>query len=411
MNEVFHKITRDKNFSIRTKVSDLVSHFKGNTYGWYETATLCILAKLYKLDKVSFRNGGSIIEERDLYSQLTNSNSRQTLIVDVEEVISANQIAALKNQYLDLFDDESCLAQGAKDVHTAFIKRLNDEILKIRTIASENRYEFTKPLTDVVSTYNELAHLVYPGLYGKKEEIENAIDIKEDVVEPIINFVNSRQFDIFKNLNRALTGNQANFVYVAPELLDSLKSINVAKEPWGKMNEAKSKLDELRQEIDRRQKKEREKLIAEIDSKYEAIKSLPAFVTLKPEQARQIDLIFSTMKQGVQEERFIGNLIAYTSEVTNRYNTCIDTINRWVEVANKAAEEAAKKEAEKNSGEDGHKPKPKHTVKKVVNKQKALDISYPKNILETKEDVEAYIQSLRTQLMGYIDKDTSIMLN
>lgn len=177
------------------------------------------------------------------------------------------------------------------------------------------------------------------------------------------------------------------------------------------MNEAKSKLDELRQEIDRRQKEEREKLIAEIDSKYEAIKSLPAFVTLKPEQARQIDLIFSTMKQGVQEERFIGNLIAYTSEVTNRYNTCIDTINRWVEVANKAAEEAAKKEAEKNSGEDGHKPKPKHTVKKVVNKQKALDISYPKNILETKEDVEAYIQSLRTQLMGYIDKDTSIMLN
>lgn len=411
MNEVFHKITRDKNFSIRTKVSDLVSHFKGNTYGWYETATLCILAKLYKLDKVSFRNGGNLIEERDLYFQLTNSNSRQTLIVDVEEVISANQIAALKNQYRDLFDDESCLAQGAKDVHTAFIKRLNDEIIKLRTIASENKYEFTKPLADVVSAYNELAHLVYPGLYGKKEEIENAIDIKEDVVEPIINFVNSRQFDIFKNLNRALTGNQANFAYVAPELLDSLRSINMAKEPWGKMNEAKSKLDELRHEIDRRQKEEREKLITEIDSKYEAIKSLPVFATLKPEQARQIDLIFTTMKQGVQDERFIGNLIAYASEVTTRYNTCIDTINRWVEIANKAEEDAAKKEEGKNSDEDGSKQKPSRKVKKVVNKQKALDISYPKNILETKEDVEAYIQSLRTQLMGYIDKDTSIMLN
>ena len=413
MSEVFNKITRDKNYSIRTKVSDLISYFKSsvNGYGWYETATLCILAKLYKLDKISFRNGGNLIEERELYSQLTNSNRRQTLIVDVEEVISANQIAALKNQYRDLFDDESCLAQGAKDVHTAFIKRLNDEIIKLRTIASENKYEFTKTLADVVSAYNELAHLVYPGLYGKKEEIENVIDIKEDVVEPIINFVNSRQFDIFKNLNRALTGNQANFAYVTPELLDSLRSINMANEPWGKMNEAKSKLDELRHEIDRRQKEEREKLITEIDSKYEAIKSLPAFATLKPEQARKIDLVFTTMKQSVQDERFIGNLIAYASEVTNRYNTCIDTINRWVEIANKAEEEAVKKEDGKNSDEDGSKQKPSRKVKKVVNKQKALDISYPKNILETKEDVEAYIQSLRTQLMGYIDKDTSIMLN
>lgn len=411
MNEVFKKIKRDKNYSIRTKVSDLVSYFKGNTYGWYETATLCILAKLYKLDKVSFRNGGSVVEERDLYTQLTNSNSRQTLIVDVEEVISANQIAGLKNQYRDLFDDESCLAQGAKDVHTAFINRLNDEIRKIREVASENRYEFTKPLTEVISHLSDLSRLAFPGLYSKKNEIENAIDLKEDVVEPIINFVGSRQFDIFKNLNRVLSGNQANFAYVAPEILKALESINESKEPWGKMNEAKSKLDELRQEIDRRQNEERQNVITEIDSKYDAIKALPAFATLKPEQVRQIDLIFTTMKQGVQEERFIGNLIAYASKVTDHYNNCLDSINRWVELANKEAEEAAKKGEEKTSEGGASKPKPSRTVKKVVNKQKALDISYPKNILETKEDVEAYIKTLRTQLMDYIDKDTSIMLN
>lgn len=411
MNEVLNKIKRDKNYSIRTKVSDLVSYFKSNTYGWYETATLCILAKLYKLDKVSFRNGGSVVEERDLYTQLTNSNSRQTLIVDVEEVISANQIAGLKNRYRDLFDDESCLAQGAKDVHTAFINRLNDEIRKIRDVASENRYEFTKPLADVISTFSNLAHLAYPGLYNKKSEIEDVIDLKEDVVEPIINFVDSRQFEIFKNLNKVLSGNQANFAYVAPEILKSLESINESKDPWGKMNEAKSKLDELRQGIDHRQKEERQKLIAEIDAKYGSIKSLPAFATLKPEQSRQIDLVFTTMKQGVQEERFIGNLIAYASKVTDHYNNCIDSINRWVEIANKEAEEAAEKEEEKISKGGTSKPKPTRTVKKVVNKQKALDISYPKNILETKEDVEAYIQSLRTHLMDYIDKDTSIMLN
>lgn len=417
MSEVFNKITRNKNQSIRTKVSDLVADFKKGTYGWYELATLSILAKLYKLDKISFRNGGTLVEGRYLYSQLTNSNSRQTLIVDIEETITNAQVATLKNQYRDLFDDESCFAQGAKDVHNAFAQRLNDEILKIRNIIAENKFEFTKPLEEVVSKLTSLSRLVYPGLYSKKEEIEDVIDLKEDIVEPITQFIGSRQFDIFKSLNNIMTGNQANLAYVDQTLMDNLRETYKSDKPWNKMSDAKGKLDEVRQIIEHRQTEERQKALVELDSKYEAIKNFPAFPTLKSQQAAQIESVFELMRKVIQEERFIGNLIAYMSRIADRYNTCLDSINRWVDEANQEAAHAAAAATAGNSDTGtgstgtGAGNQITHKVKKAVTKEKALSMSYPKRILETKEDVERYIDSLRTRLLDYIDKDTNIMLN
>ena len=128
--EIFNWINRNKQLSIRTKVEDLVKYFRGNTYGWYETAILCILAKLYKMDKISFRLDGSPVADRDLYFNMTNSNQQAKLIVDVEEAISNSQVANLKKLYKEFFDNESCTAQSTKEVHQQFITRLGQVISK-----------------------------------------------------------------------------------------------------------------------------------------------------------------------------------------------------------------------------------------------------------------------------------------
>lgn len=108
--EIFNEISKQKRMAVRTKVKDLVDVFRGGTYGWYETAILCIIAKLYKMDKISFRSNGNIVAERDIYSALTNSMQQQNTIVDIEETITASQITKLKNLYKEFFNDESCVA-------------------------------------------------------------------------------------------------------------------------------------------------------------------------------------------------------------------------------------------------------------------------------------------------------------
>ena len=403
--EVFNWINRNKQLSIRTKVKDLVDYFRGNTYGWYETATLCILAKLYKMDRISFRSNGSPVPDRDLYFNMTNSNAQSMLLVDIEESISASQIAKLKSLYKDFFNDESCSAQSAKDVHQQFITRLNQEIAELRSIKDQNDFEFTKPLGQILIDFQQLANCIYPSLYNKTSQIEDAIDSKTDVVDDISSFVLGNQFSIFKRIDTTKKGNLANFSYVPEDLTNTLDEIYASKTPWKEMIKAKETLDAISTEITTRQNTEREAILGAITAKLGALTTLSTYATLEASQQSQITAMFTTLQAAAQNERYIGNIIAMKDKINIAYDNCLKSINTWVE----AAAEAERKRQEKAAG-GGATPTPARPVKTYVNRQSAMNVSFSKSVLETKEDVEAYIEALKDRLMGFINQNKNIML-
>lgn len=185
---------------------------------------------------------------------MTNSNAQSVLLVDIEETISASQIAKLKGLYKEFFNDESCAAQSAKEVHQQFITRLNQVISELRSIKDQNDFEFTKPLGQILPEFQQLAGCIYPALYNKTGQIEAAIDRKIEEADVISDFVLGNQFNIFKRIDTTKRGNQANFSYVPSELTKTLDEIYVAKEPWKLMTKAKETLDAVSTEIQTRQK-------------------------------------------------------------------------------------------------------------------------------------------------------------
>lgn len=403
--EIFNWINRNKQLSIRTKVKDLVEYFRGNSYGWYETASLCILAKLYKMDKISFRSNGSPVADRDLYFNLTNSNAQSMLLVDIEEAISNSQVATLKKLYKDFFYDESCPAQSAKDVHQQFITRLTQVISELRSIKDQNDFEFTKPLGQILPEFQLLAGCVYPALYSKTRQIEDAIERKIDEADVISEFVSGSQFNIFKNIDVAKKGNQANFSYVSPDLITTLNEIYVSKAPWKLMTKAKDTLDAISAEIRSRQEAERQTALTTIETKLAALTSLADFATLETAQQNQVTAMFEALKLSAKDERYIGNIIAMCSDNGNinaAYDNCLTSINRWVKAA-------ADKKAQEETG--GGKTNPPRQVKTYVKKQSAMNVPFAKNVLETKEDVEAYVEALKQKLLGFIGQNKNIMLH
>ena len=404
--EIFNEIGRQQRMAVRTKVKDLVDHFKGNTYGWYETAILCIIAKLYKLDKISFRNNGQPVADRDMYNTLTNSMQQANTIVDIEEAITPAQVTKLKGQYKEFFNDEGCTAQSAKDVHTAFIERLKRDIEELRSIYDRNRFEFVKPLDAVLTTLKSLAGMVYPGLYQNSKKVEDALDDKLDIADEIRNFITGPQFCIFKRVETLTTGNQANLTYVSQEQRDALTSIYNSTTPWRQMTKANDVLNTINDEIKELQSAARNEAIALINDKFAAIKAIPAYAQI-PENLRiQINAFFTILSDNAKDERFIGNLKAMKSDIDRAYENSLKSINKWVEdEANKPATPPA------GGGANTPPTKPASPVKTFVRKESVMNIPFNKPMLETEEDVNAYLEALRTKMMSYINQNKNIMLN
>ena len=403
--EIFNEISKQQRMAVRTKVKDLVDYFKGNTYGWYETAILCIIAKLYKLDKISFRNNGQPVADRDLYNTLTNSMQQANTIVDIEEAITPAQVTKLKGQYKEFFNDESCTAQSAKDVHSAFIERLKRDIEELRSIYDRNRFEFVKPLDAVLVTLKSLSNMVYPGLYQNSKKVEDALDDKLDIADEIRNFITGPQFSIFKRVETLTTGNQANLSYVSQEQRDALTSIYNSTTPWREMTKANDVLNTINEEIKELQSAARNEAVALINEKFAAIKAIPAYTQIPENLRSQIDKFFSILSDNAKEERFIGNLKAMKSDIDHAYENSLKSINKWVE------DEANKPVTPPAGGGNTPPVQPATPVKTFVRKESAMNIPFDKPMLETEEDVNAYLEALRTKMMSYINQNKNIMLN
>ena len=403
--EIFNEISKQQRMAVRTKVKDLVDYFKGNTYGWYETAILCIIAKLYKLDKISFRNNGQPVADRDLYNTLTNSMQQANTIVDIEEAITPAQVTKLKGQYKEFFNDESCTAQSAKDVHSAFIERLKRDIEELRSIYDRNRFEFVKPLDAVLVTLKSLSNMVYPGLYQNSKKVEDALDDKLDIADEIRNFITGPQFSIFKRVETLTTGNQANLAYVSQEQRDVLTSIYNSTTPWRQMTKANDVLNTINEEIKELQSAARNEAVALINEKFAAIKAIPAYTQIPENLRSQIDKFYSILSDNAKEERFIGNLKAMKSDIDHAYENSLKSINKWVE------DEANKPVTPPAGGGNTPPVQPATPVKTFVRKESAMNIPFDKPMLETEEDVNAYLEALRTKMMSYINQNKNIMLN
>lgn len=408
--EIFNAISKQKRMAVRTKIKDLIDLFRGGTYGWYETAILCIIAKLYKMDKISFRNNGAPIAERDIYTALTNSTQQQNTIVDIEETITASQITKLKNLYKGFFNDESCVAISAKDVHAAFIKRMEEEVKDLTLVATSNRFEFVKPLDNVISSLRSIASMVYPGLYQSISKLEDALDDKLDIADEIASFIKGAQFTIFAKIETLKKGNQANLSYVSQENIEILNRIYESRQPWKEMTKANEALTVIAEEIKQLQNETREEVLAKITEKLDSLKSIPTFAEISESLRSQITLFFTALENKAKEERYIGNLKAMHTDIDNAYNNSLKSINKWIEEeANKKATPTAQDNTSKP--QDPKADAPKRPMKQFVQKAKAMDVHFAKPMLENEADVEAYISELKKKMMDYIRQNKNIMLN
>lgn len=396
--EVLNRIQRNKASHERTTIKSLIDNFYTRPYGWYQTAVLCIIAKLYKRNKISLKQDGNNLDDRAVLDALQKNNQYANTIIELEEEIQNTQIQKLKNFYQEYFNEPN-LGNEPKEISRLFKQRMEKELKDLSEMyILRSRFKFLESLGEPLNRLKLVAEKEHPYFFNALDQYQdNLLDDKENVLEAVKKFMNGAQRSIFENVLLYLESNNANFDYIGNDSLEKLSTVAESQAPYKGtlMQEAKAALELIHKEVAAQQKLEREAATEEIQQSINKLKSFADFAKLDCKQQDEIIAHFERVIKEIEQERFIGNIRTKANNATtDLYQKQLELMMRWA-----------------NPPQPNEPGSPEPEKPKIVFIRKdSIKISFTKPALETKQDVENYLAALKEQYLRIIGEDKRITL-
>ncbi|MDR9410905.1 MAG: hypothetical protein RI573_18815, partial [Balneolaceae bacterium] len=153
------------------------------------------------------------------------------------------------------------------------------------------------------------------------------------------------------------------------------------------MKEAKEAMDSIESRVKKAIDKEKESTLSSIEEKISDLTEKDEYSNLSGSQKEQVLAPLHQLKQQAKSERYIGNL---KNIQTNLGNVYTEQLNQMIELAT---------------------PEKEDEPKRQFIKQSNIHTSFSKKELETEEDVDEYLSSLREAMVKHIQKNHNIVLD
>jgi hypothetical protein len=396
--EMLNHIERRKAQHDRTSLSDLRDHFSKKPYGWSQMSIWCVCALLFKRGKIEARQDTNILDDAAFLEALNNNRYWLNTLIVPQIEFDRNQINKLKKFYQDAFDETNPFSE-AKEVANLFKQKARAEEQEIKTLlAQTQQYPFVKSLEPMATALGKLADMDYATLLTNFDQFEESVlNDKDYYLSPIRQFWVGEQKNIFDRIRVFQTGNQANFDYIDATEKTLLSEVHESPAPYGGnlMRQAKDAMDSLQARITTKIEEERNATIEEAAGKKLQLQQQVDFEKLNPSEQDQLLKPFNDIISKSKTQVYIANLILDRDSLGTVLTKQLNELQRLTT---------------KESGQVhvGIEP-PKDSFINVRNVEK--HIQFEKVQLSTEQDVNDYIEQLRTELMKQINANRKITLN
>src|SRR5699024_4691406 len=327
-------IRRRKKMNERTTLTDLKKQFTQKPYGWPDFAIWCMVAMLFKRGKIIAKQDSNIIEDTAFERALMNNRSHGNTLVYPQSEFDQGQVRKLKQIHQDLFN-ESNPHNEAKDAATLFKEKTTDELETVSNLlAQKQSYPFVEQLQPMADKLRRIKEMDYATVVTEIAAMEaELLDIKDDNLEPIKQFMKSGQKGIYDRLNQFDSYNQANFDYVDAHEKEVLREAKEDSTPYrgATMREAKEAMDALEQRVQLELKGEKDATIERYEEAIEDLKTREEFSELSNPQKEQVMGPLQQELKKAKDERFIGNLRDQRSRLSSHLFT--DQLNMMIALA------------------------------------------------------------------------------
>lgn len=387
--QIFNYLQSQTRQSLRVTLKSVEEKFERKPFGWPSYAVLANTSALCSAGKIEARADGTILENDTLIKSLKSNRDHQNIVLEPQVEYSASKIKELREFYTEFFTHQPAASDArglSKETATEF-ERLASKLADLHR--SVGIFPFLDQLPPIQVALEGYAKKDVDWFIGELPKMaDDLLDQKDNVLEPIFAFMEGPQRQIYEQANQFLTENQNNFSHAGADKAKALKAILIDEGCFkgNKMQDAKGLLHELRLQIDQALMEARQAATERLEKLQSGMQQLSEYQSADAPHQSRADQAFESIRQEIQNQRIIALIQVSVDRFTSdQYPSVLGGLTPAPQPS--------------PTGDDST---PTPAPKPSFVSAKSVSVTSAKSVLDTEEDVDAYLSALRDALVKEI---------
>ncbi len=398
-------------------------HFMDVPYGFVEDDIYWLVARLFKKGELTFSVNGENVtlynkKPDEIINYITKKAYTEKLLMTERPHVSDRDKQNVRTVMKELFQG-SATSDDEDDIMQTFIKyadRMINDIKIYETEYKNKEYPGEDVLKKGESLLTSAQSLQSPAEFftGVSQELDDFLDFAEDY-EPIKSFFGGKQKEFFDKALGDIKKYNDNKFYISDEqliqVINDMKFIVNKKEPYSDIQKLPELHEKFQGNFIQILENETEPIIDAINQAKDRVLEELEKKEYKSEKQQEYCDQFDNMRKEARSSDNIAIIRSYTDRADTLRGRILDKMSKLdQQIDKRKPDEAA--EASGETLEQGDKSLHISQTEIQFKTRKILNISM-KNVagpaswhLESKEDVEKHLDSLRESILSQLDEDT-----
>lgn len=394
-DEVLSYLLQRDRLGEQVTVKKIVDNFQAKPYGWDLPSIECVTAWLVGTSKITLTVDSNILKRSEVAAALRNTQKHSHTVVTQQKTFDPRKIAVLRTFCTDFFDEPTAPKDPLELArHTSERLRAKYEELKARV--SGSKYPFVTQLEAPIALLESVV--------GKPDDwyltdftlADDLLDAKADIIDPIQAFLGGAQRKIFDEATQLLEDNASNLTYLPSGSSHEVAQFLADSQAFrgNRMTKLKAATVELQYRIDETLAANRDEAAQGIDYRWELLQTSAIYLEATDDAQGSVSQKISAILDRISQE----NQIAVVREIANTFEE-----HTYPAVLDQLAASPLR------SADDSDVP-PLPPIKKQTVSVKSISATGINGVLETEDDIDRYLDALRTALVQALNNDKRIAL-
>ena len=309
--EILAVIQSNNRAGVRTTLKTLVEKFERKPYGWSLAAIQCNVAQLVAHAKTEARADGNLLEDTALIRALKNTQGFSSLVLEPQIEFSASQMRRLKDFFGDFFD-RPCQASEARELGKETSAAFQERLITLKALLNNRSlYPFLGELVEPIGRLQELGGKPY-GFYLTElpGQMEPLLDLKEQVIAPIVSFWNGPQKALFDEARQFQQTQSPNFDYLDGDDAAQLQALLSEPEIFkgNRMQQVRARMDGLKLKLLQVLEQRKQAAGARVRAVHARLQTMPEFAALSDSQRDVLSRQFNGVEAQLQTQTLIARV-------------------------------------------------------------------------------------------------------